>query len=171
MAEKASRRKAKANGRAKAGHNSKADAPPELIEKWWAKVAAAQAAIEKAAKPLQARKGELRALLKAIEADGLDPAALKEAIAMDKDDHLEVVSRFVATGAYLRAHNSPLGTQLNLFSVDNIPTTMQAAVAGKRAGLRGSSIDENPYTPGSEPFAIYREHWDKGQAELHDQLR
>lgn len=169
MAERA-KRKAKGNGRGKAGHNSGSELPPELIERWWQKIAVGQAAVERATKPLQARKSELRAIYKAAESDGIDVEAIKEAIAKDKDDHMEVVTRFVLTGNYLRAHNSPLGTQLNLFSTEAIPTTMQAAVAGKRQGLRGGSIDENPYPPGSEAFQAYRDNWDKGQAELHDQL-
>lgn len=167
MAEKAKR---KANGRAKAGHNKTGDVPDELIERWWLKVEAAQAAVEKAKKPLASRKGELRALYKAAGADGVDAEALREAIDMHNTDHLEVAEKFSNTGRYLRAHKSALGVQLQLFSVDNVPDEIKAAVAGKRAGRRGDSIDINPFTPGTDAFQAFREHWDLGQQEIRDTM-
>lgn len=168
MAEKANR-KAKRNGRARAGHNS-GEIPAEIVERWWQKIVAGQAAVERATKPLQGRKSELRAIYKAAEADGIDVEAMKEAIEKDKLDHIEVVTRYTNTGSYLRAHKSPLGVQLNLFTAEAIPLAMQAAVAGKRSGLRGGSVDENPYPPGSEAFVAYRDNWDAGQQELRDRL-
>jgi len=168
MAERA-RPKTKGNGRAKQGHNS-GELPPEVIDRWWSKVVDGQKAVERAAKPLKSRKGELSAIYKAAKADGIDVDALKDAIKADGEDHIEVVSRYANTGKYLRAHRSPLGEQLNLFPLEPIPETMRAAVAGKRAGLRGGSIDENPYTPGSEAFTAFRDSWEAGQQEVRERL-
>jgi hypothetical protein len=169
MAERAGKsRKAKAtkaNGHAKRGHNS-GEVPSEVVDRWWAKIVAGQAAVERATKPLKARKGELKAIYDAAKADGVDVPALCDAIKADGDDHLEVVTRYANTGKYLRAHQSPLGVQMNLFPLDPIPEVSRAAIAGKRSGLRGGSIDENPYTPGSENFAAYAEAWHVGQEQI-----
>jgi uncharacterized protein (UPF0335 family) len=170
MAERASLSRKKSNGRARAGHNS-GEVPREVVDRWWDKIVAGQAAVERATKPLKARKADLKGIYDAAKLDGVDVEALKDAIKADADDHLEVVTRYANTGKYLRAHKSPLGEQMNLFPLEPIPETMRAAIAGKRGGLRGGSVDENPYTPGSEPFVAYVEHWQKGQQELHEQLR
>lgn len=164
MAERASRKR-KANGHGKAGHNS-GEVPSEVIDRWWAKVVTAQAAVERAAKPLKSRKGELSAIYKAAKADGVDVEALKDAIKAHDGDHLEVVERYANTGKYLRAHQSPLGVQMNLFPLDPIPEVSRAAIAGKRQGLRGGSIDENPYPAGSEAFVAYADAWHVGQEQV-----
>jgi len=167
MAERA--RKSKANGHAKAGHNS-GEVPSEVVDRWWQKIVVAQAAVERAAKPLKSRKGELSAIYKAAQADGIDTDALCDAIKADAGDHLDVVSRYANTGKYLRAHQSPLGIQMNLFPLDPIPEVSRAAIAGKRSGLRGGSIDENPYKPGSEAHAAYVEAWHGGQEQVRSTM-
>ncbi|HKV14533.1 MAG TPA: hypothetical protein VJQ81_05785 [Reyranella sp.] len=170
MAERASsRRRRRANGHAKAGHNS-GEVPPEIVDRWWQKVVVAQGAVERAAKPLKSRKGELSAIYKAAKADGIDVDALKDAIKADAGDHLNFLSRYAATGKYLRAHQSPLGLQLGLFPLDAIPEVSRAAMAGKRCGLAGRSIDENPYPPGSENFVAYSDAWHQGQAQVRDTM-
>jgi hypothetical protein len=162
MAERAKR---KANGRAKLGHNS-GEVPSEVVDRWWEKIVVGQAAVERATKPLKSRKGELSAIYKAAKADGIDVDALCDAIKADADDHLEVVTRYANTGKYLRAHRSPLGVQMNLFPLDPIPEASRAAIAGKRSGLRGGSIDENPYPAGSESHVAYVEAWHVGQEQV-----
>jgi len=163
--EKKSRARAKTNGHAKPGHNS-GDVPSEVVDRWWQKIVVAQAAVERATKPLKSRKGELSAIYKAAKADGLDVDALTDAIKADAGDHLDVVSRYANTGKYLRAHHSPLGIQMNLFPLEPIPEVSRAAIAGKRQGLRGGSVDENPYPPGSEPFVAYVDAWGIGQEQV-----
>lgn len=169
MAERGTGKAQKRNG-AKAGHNS-GELPAEVVDRWWEKVVEGQKAVERAAKPLKSKKGELSALYKAAKADGIDVDALKDAILADAGDHLEVVSRYANTGKYLRAHRSALAEQMNLFPLEPIPVAMQAAVAGKRAGLRGGDATENPYTPGTDAFVAYAEHWEAGQQELREHLR
>ena len=144
--------------------------PAEVVDRWWQKIVVAQAAVERAAKPLKSRKGELSAVYKAAKADGIDVDALKDAITADSGDHLNFLSRYASTGKYLRAHRSPLGTQLGLFPLDAIPEISRAAMAGKRSGLLGRSIDENPYQPGSENFAAFAEHWHVGQAQVRSTM-
>ncbi len=168
MAERAGR-KSKANGHSKAGHNS-GEVPSEVVDRWWQKIVVAQAAVERAAKPLKSRKGELSAIYKAAKADGIDVDALCDAITADAGDHLDVVSRYANTGKYLRAHQSPLGIQMNLFPLDPIPEVSRAAIAGKRQGLRGGSVDENPYPPGSEAFVAYVDAWTVGQEQVQSTM-
>ena len=169
MAERASARKRRQNGHATAGHNS-GEVPAEVVDRWWSKVVTAQGAVERAAKPLKARKGELSAIYKAAKKDGIDVDALKDAIKADSGDHLNFLSRYASTGKYLRAHQSPLGMQLGLFPLDAIPEISRAQASGRRAGLLGRDIAENPYTPGSENFAAYEASWHEGQAQVRDTL-
>jgi len=169
MAERASGRKRQSNGRAKPGHNS-GEVPPEVVDRWWEKIVVAQAAVERAAKPLKARKGELSAIYKAAKKDGIDVDALKDAIIADSGDHLNFLSRYASTGKYLRAHQSPLGMQLGLFPLDAIPEISRAQASGRRAGLLGRDIAENPYTPGSENFAAFETSWHEGQSQVRSSM-
>jgi len=169
MAEK-SKRSRKANGHAKRGHNS-GELPPEVVDRWWVKIVAAQVAVEKAAKPLKSKKGELSAIFKAAKSDGIDVDAIKYAIKSHGRDHLDVVGFYANVGKYLRARQSPLAVQMNLFPLEPIPEISRAAIAGRRQGLRGGSIDENPYTPGSELAEAYDDAWRDGQEQVQEGLR
>jgi uncharacterized protein (UPF0335 family) len=162
MAEKA-RLKKKSNGRAKKGHNS--GVPQEVERRWLAKIQDGQAAVERAAKPLKSRKGELSSIYKAAKSEGVDIDAAKKALKLNKLDHLDVALEYSNVGRYLRMLDSPLGIQMELFKATDLPVAVQAAVEGKRAGLAGHSIDINPHTPGTEPFVAFVDAWHKGQEE------
>ena len=110
MAERATggrrRRSQKANG---AGHNSNPSSgvvSDELYQRWMRKIADAQTAVERAAKPLKSRKGELGAICKAAKSDGVDVDAIREAFTLDKLDHLEVATKYANTGRVLRLMKS-----------------------------------------------------------------
>lgn len=163
MAKRASR---KANGHGKPGHNSGQGAPQETVERWREKIVVAQAAVEKAAKPLKTRKAEYQVVVKAAKKDGVNTTALLRAIELNKLDMIQVATDTSDLGKYLRWMGSPLGVQLNLFSTDQMPVVMKASVDGKRCGLAGGNIDDNPYKPGSEEFEAYRTQWHVGQSEL-----
>jgi hypothetical protein len=170
MAERATggrrRRSQKANG---VGHNSGVISD-ELYQRWMKKIADAQVAVERAAKPLKSRKGELGAICKAAKADGVDVDAIREAFTLDKLDHLEVATKYANTGRVLRLMHSPLGEQMDLFPTKDMPIVVTASIAGRRAGASGRP-NENPHSPGSEPFVAYENEYASAQARIAEDLR
>jgi hypothetical protein len=176
MAERANlggKRGAKKNG---AGHNSKQKTATsgvvsdETYQRWMKKIADAQSAVERAAKPLKSRKGELSQIIGAAKDDGVDVDAVREAFKMDALDHLDVATKYANTGRVLRLMKSPLGEQMDLFRTADLPVAVTAAIAGRRAGSTGRP-NENPHTPGSEPFAAYEDNYTRAQTALQDELR
>jgi hypothetical protein len=177
MAERANlggKRGAKKNGAV--GHNSKQKTATsgvvsdEVYQRWMKKIEVAQAAVDRAAKPLKSRKGELSQIIGAAKDDGVDVDAIREAFKMDALDHLDVATKYANTGRVLRLMKSPLGEQMDLFRTVDLPIAVTAAIAGRRAGATGRP-NENPHTPGSEPFAAYEDHYTRAQETLQDELR
>lgn len=167
MAERATVSKSrKGNGR---GHNS-GTAPDEVYLRWMEKIQGGQGAVERAAKSLKSRKGELSAIYGAAKEDGVNCKAIRNAFKSDKLDHLDVATDYFDTGRVLRLMKSPLAVQMELFRDQDMPTAIMAAVAGRRLGKGGHALS-NPHPPGSEAFVAFENAWHQGQSEVHDTLR
>jgi uncharacterized protein (UPF0335 family) len=134
------------------------------------KIEDAQAAVERAAKPLKSRKSELSNIYKAAKAEGVDTDAIVEAFGLDKQDHLDVATKYANTGRVLRLMKSSLAVQMDLFRGTDLPVAVTAAIAGRRAGAEGRP-NENPHDPGSDAFVAYEDEYTRAQAALQDELR
>jgi len=179
MAERATggrRRPSRKAGNGAVGHNSKRKmatsgvVSDEVYLRWIKKIADARAAVERANTPLKSRKSELSNIYKAATAEGVDTDAIVEAQDKDKLDHLEVATKYANTGRVLRLMKSPLAVQMDLFRTSELPVTVTAAIAGRRAGAQGLP-NENPHSPGSEPFVAYEDEYTRAQTALQDELR
>lgn len=166
MAERARLKKKKANG---VGHNS-GEVPTEVYQRWLTKIVAQRNVVERVQKQLKSRKGELSSLYAAAKGDGVDIDAVKEALALDKEDRLEVILRFANTKRVLKLLENPLAVQLSL-GLDELPDAIKAGLRGRADGKAGVAIDSNPHAPGSEEFVAYEQAWHSGQAETRETLR
>lgn len=144
--------------------------PDETYQRWMKKIELGQAALDKASIPYKSRKSDLSNIYKEAKGDGVDVDAIKEAFAMDKLDHLDVAQKYENTGRVLRLMRSPLGEQMELFRGTTLPLPVAAAIAGRRAGASGRP-NENPHSPGTEPFVAYEGEYAKAQEAIQNELR
>lgn len=119
-------------------------------------------------------RGEISQDWKRCANEGHNPKAMKRTLKLRKMMHDDVASEERDTLYYLRVAGVPMSPELLFTDMDlqalSTPkhgdTDWDAEEKGYNAGRNGTPVDDNPYEPGSELFAIWRTYWGKGQASL-----
>lgn len=165
----------------KAKKGNKHNGPPaggmsdEEKKSWQNKLSRARKDWDDKHEEAKSAKGVYDNVCKAAKKVGFAVDAWKDARELDKDDHGSVQQHYANVGDQLRVMNSNLATELNLFQ-DIDPRFAEGddeapAVKGLKCGRAGNSIDENPYTPGTEDYEAFRGNWFKGNDERLEQLK
>jgi hypothetical protein len=177
MAERArarKNRKDKDKGGNGIGHNSRGSSVTDQIyNRWLSRIDTADAIYQRAKDNASSKRGELNAIYAAAKEDGCNVRAIKAARKKHRSDHLEVAMDYDDEARVLRLMKSPLVEQLSLFPEvkEARDPLVTAAMEGELAGRRGDSVDDNPYTVGTEQYVKWRAKWDEGQASLAEQFR
>lgn len=116
-------------------------------------------------------QGVLRNRYKVAKNDGVDVDSLKLAFRIAERVSGEVISEQRNVGRYLRIMGAPIGTQWSLFDdVDDGDTgagpKVDPNLQGQHAGRNGEPAENNPFTPGTEPFTEWAAGWVNGQEML-----
>lgn len=147
------------------------DVTDEIYQRHLRTIQSKRGAFEKARDAAKQANGEYRSALKAAKADGVDTEAVLLAHTLEKRDSVDVARLYHNAGRVLRLRESPLHTQLNLFSDVALPAPENPVLAGEAAGKRGERADANPHTPGSEPFVQWEEARARGAQAAEDSFR
>lgn len=115
-------------------------------------------------------QGVLRNRYKVAKNDGVDVDSLKLAFRIAERVSGEVISEQRAVGRYLRIMGAPIGTQWSLFDEVEIEggdgPKVDPNLQGQHAGRNGEPAENNPFTPGTEPFTEWAAGWVNGQEML-----
>lgn len=122
---------------------------------------------------LESAQGAYRARVKHWKKQGVNTAALIEAMRIKReDDHDPAVLYYRDLNRYAAWINAVPGTQLGLFVDDTVPppsdaaqqqqATWDAEDTGYRAAQGGVPIDQCPYPVGSELAQVWSLGWNQG---------
>jgi hypothetical protein len=167
---RAGRRRGKDDG--SVGHNSgNGDAAlQEITDRWLPKLQAKQIELEKASERASTIRGQLGALFKAAEADGLNRRGLRRGLELLRRDPTDVVAEEEQASRVLRVSGSILIEQYELFPLAKAVTPVNPFLAGQQAGREAAPRDP-PYKPGSQEFETWLEGYDDGQKQNADKFR
>lgn len=153
-----------------AGHNSGV-VPDEVYDRHLKKIDLTAKALDKAKEVYDQARGVHRSAFKAAKDDGVNIDAVRLARKLDKLDLGVVATDYSDTGRVLRLMKSPLAEQLNLFADVAPPAPVNPVLAGEHAGKNNAPSDENPYSPGSEPFQMWHDGWLRGQTSIAQEMQ
>jgi hypothetical protein len=163
----------------------------ETKAKHWNKIRQLKAAVQKLTDEKNSKNGEFRAAVKAAKDAGCDTDAMLEVLKLSKWEPEEIATFFSGVNEFLVIAKVPVPKvpqQLGLFHdgtgigerVDNAafeaadpkdftPAQLDAAQAsGKKKGLDGRPITDNPHEEGSPLALRWTGGWREGQNELAD---
>lgn len=153
--------------RGKKGHNSRvAGLSDDDVKVHLGKLDRLYSNWEKDADVAKQTLGVYRSALKAAKKSGIDTDAYVGARDKNRADHGKVITQAANEGRYLRVMNSPLATQMMLFqNLEEPGPAVDVALQGQMAGKAAEPSDNNPYTPGSDDWAIWDENHKLGVAQ------
>lgn len=114
-------------------------------------------------------QGVLRNRYKVAKQDGVDVDSLKMAFRIAERATGEVISEQRNLARYLKIMGSPLGYQWSLFEEESDGEggpKVDPNLQGQHAGRNGEPAENNPFTPGTEPFTEWAAGWVNGQEML-----
>lgn len=152
------------------GHNSGVDVPDEVYQRHILSLQTKRTAMDKANDVYKKRKGEYGSACRLAEDDGVQVDSIHLARNLDKQDRIEVARLYQNTGRVLRLMDSPLATQLDMFTDVTVPPPENPVIAGEAAGKRGDDRDINPHVPGSEAYVLFDNAWMRGQSAIAQEM-
>lgn len=140
---------------------------PELLVLSHNELLPLEADVADQSEKLKAAKNRLKLRRKIMEKDGIDLDAFDAARAEFLADANDVREKYRKKASMLRAFNSPLAHQFDLFDQPDMDSLKELwRFEGFKAGINGEDVGTNPHGRGSEGFDIWEAGWKGGQATL-----
>lgn len=112
---------------------------------------------------IESLNGHLKQAFKVMKAEGIQPAVIREIIAIEKADPIDQREYYEQLGIGIKATGQPF--QLNIFDAIYETPVLQAQAEGRQAGLSGRG-PENKWAEGSPEAEAFMDAYHEAQASL-----